>query len=41
VGNIIQLGQNFKVDGNLGGLVGTKPSKFEISDIRASPTGEK
>jgi hypothetical protein len=34
------LGQNFEADGNLGGLIGSKLSKFEISDIHGSPTGE-
>jgi hypothetical protein len=37
----IGLSQNFETDGNLGGLTGSKPSKFEISDICGSPTGEK
>jgi hypothetical protein len=37
----IGLSQNFKANGNLGGLTGLKPSNFEISDIRGSPTGEK
>jgi hypothetical protein len=41
VGDNVGLGQNFEAGKNLGGLTGSKPSKFEISDIRGSPTGEK
>jgi hypothetical protein len=41
VGDIIGLGQNFEIDGYLGGLTRSKPSKFEISDMRGSLTGEK
>jgi hypothetical protein len=37
----IGLSQNFEADGNLGGLSRSKLSKFEILDIRRSPTGEK
>jgi hypothetical protein len=37
----IGLSQNFEVDRNLGGLTGSKPSKFKISDIHGSPTDEK
>jgi hypothetical protein len=40
-GDNIGLSKNFEVDGNLGGLIESKPSKFEILDIRRSPTGEK
>jgi hypothetical protein len=41
VEDIVGLGQNFEIDRYLGGLTGSKPSKFKISDIRGSPTGEK
>jgi hypothetical protein len=41
VGDIIGMSQNFEANENLGGPVGSKPSKSEISDIRGSPTGEK
>jgi hypothetical protein len=41
VGDIVGLGQNFKNDRYLSGLIGLKPSKFKIWDIRESPTGEK
>jgi hypothetical protein len=41
VGDNVGLRKNFEADGNLGGLIGSKPSKFEILDIRGSPTGEK
>jgi hypothetical protein len=41
VGDNIRLSKNFEADGNLCGLIESKPSKFEISDIRGSPTGEK
>jgi hypothetical protein len=37
----IGLSQNFEADRNLGGLTGSKSSKFKILDIRGSPTGEK
>jgi hypothetical protein len=37
----IGLSKNFEADENLGGLIGSKLSKFKISDIRRSPTGEK
>jgi hypothetical protein len=37
----VGLIQNFEADVNLGGLTGLKPSKFKISDIHGSPTGEK
>jgi hypothetical protein len=41
VGANIGLRQNFETDGNLGGLTGSKPSKFEILNIRGSLTSEK
>jgi hypothetical protein len=37
----VGLSKNFEADWNLGGLIGSKPSKFEILDIRGSPMGEK
>jgi hypothetical protein len=37
----VGLGQNFEAHRNLGGLTGSQPLKFEISDIRRSPTGKK
>jgi hypothetical protein len=37
----VGLSQNFEADRNLGGLTGSKPSKFEILDIRGLPMGEK
>jgi hypothetical protein len=37
----VGLSKNFEAGENLGGLIGSKPSKFKISDIRGSPTGEK
>jgi hypothetical protein len=41
VENIVGLGQNFETDRYLGGMTGSKPSKFEILDIHGSPMGEK
>jgi hypothetical protein len=41
VDDIVELGQNFETDRYLGGLAGSKPSKFKISDIHRSPMGEK
>jgi hypothetical protein len=41
VEDIIGLGQNFEVDGNLGELAGLKLSKYENLDIRESPMSEK
>jgi hypothetical protein len=37
----VGLSKNFEADWNLGGLIGSKPSKFEILDIHGSPMGEK
>jgi hypothetical protein len=39
--NNIGLSQNFEADKILAELTESKPSKFEISDINGSPTGEK
>jgi hypothetical protein len=41
VEDIVGLGQNFETDKCLGGMTGSKPSKFKISDIRGSLTSEK
>jgi hypothetical protein len=38
--DIIGLGQNFKANGNLGGLASLKPSKSKISNIRGLPMNE-